>query len=208
MRWLIVYLLLVAVIWLFVANTNLRRAILAATTVLFAAFIVLFTVIEKPDAPETATAEQFKQARQKETVRYGAVTAADIAIDKTSLNNASRTIFDSAGREQTVPDLYNWEFETSLTNRSTQYTVDSISVRLSLYSCPQFYDVPQTEVDPGRLSANCTIIGRRSIDLDQLGLKPGQSTTDKRSITFPNQSEPRNPRYWLEVQSATASATD
>jgi hypothetical protein len=205
MRWLIIYLLLIAIIWLFIKNTQIRRGMLALATIFFAGFMLLFTLIEKDIGSEVATVEKFDQARQREAIQFTAIKPSDIAISGTSLKNPLRTVFDSAGREQTQPDLFKWQLETSLTNRSTDYTVGSITLQLNLYSCPQFYSVSQADIDPAKLSANCARIGSRSIGLSELLLKAGESLVDKRTVTFPNQPEPRNPRYWLEVQSATAA---
>ena len=94
--------------------------------------------------------------------------------------------------------------QTSLTNRSTQFTVASVTLRVTLYSCPVFYDVVQADIDPGKLTANCAVIGTRTVGFGPLDLKPAESYRGEQVVTFPNQPEPRNPRYWIQVQTVTA----
>ncbi len=205
MRWLIIYLLLIAVIWLFITNRTLRRGMLAVATVVFGVFMLAFTLTQRDVAPEVKTAEQFSEIRKRETLTYGALKPGDIAIGQTSLTNPGRSVFDSAGRERIEPYLYTWKLQASLTNRSTEFTVGSLTLRIILYSCPTFYDVTQADVDPGKLTANCTVIGTRSVGFDPLLLKPTDTYEVSQTVNFPNQPEPRNPRYWIEVQTVTAS---
>lgn len=204
MRWLVIYLLLIAVIWLFVTNRLWRRGLLAFATIVFGVFMLIFTLTQRDTDSEVKTADRFTEVRRQESVTFGAVKTTDIAIGQTSLTNPVRTVFDSAGRERSEPDLFRWQLQTSLTNRSTQFTVASVTLRVTLYSCPAFYDVVQADIDPGKLTANCTVIGTRTVGFDPLELKPSENYQGEQVVTFPNQPEPRNPRYWIQVQTVTA----
>jgi hypothetical protein len=204
MRWLVIYLLLIAVIWLFVTNTMWRRGLLALATVVFGVFMLIFTLTQQEFEADIQTADRFSEVRRQETLTFTAVKKTDIAIGQTNLTNPDRTVFDSAGRERVEPDLFSWRLQTMLTNRSAEFTVAGVTLRLTLFSCPVFYDVPQADVDPGKLNANCTVIGTRTVGFDPLDLKPGGSYQGDQVVTFPNQPEPRNPRYWIEVQTVTA----
>jgi hypothetical protein len=46
MRWLIIYLLAMAVIWLFIKGTSLRRGLMAAVTTLFVMLMIILTLSE------------------------------------------------------------------------------------------------------------------------------------------------------------------
>ena len=52
MRWLIVYLLLIAVIWLFITNRTWRRGLLVVATAGFGVFMLAFTLTQRDLAPE------------------------------------------------------------------------------------------------------------------------------------------------------------
>ena len=205
MRWLIVYLLLIAVIWLFVTNRVWRRSLLVVATVLFGVFMLVFTLTQRELEEDVKTAETFSQVQKLETLTHGTLKPGDIGIGRTSFTNPQHTVFDSAGRERTEPDLFTWLLATAFTNRSEQLTVGSLSLRATLYSCPVFYDVPQEDVDPGKLDANCTVIGRRTVGFNPLRIDPGDTVRAEQVVTFPNQPDPRNPRYWIEVQTVTAT---
>ncbi|WP_108880391.1 hypothetical protein [Anderseniella sp. Alg231-50] len=208
MRWLIIYLLLIAVIWLFVTNTVWRRGLLAFSTIVFGVFMLIFTLTQRDIEADIKTADRFSEVRKQESVTFGAVKSTDIAIGKTSLTNPSRTVFDSAGRERVEADLFKWQLRTLLTNRSTEFTVTSLTLQVTLYSCPVFYDVVQADIDPGKLNANCTVIGTRTVGFDPIQLKPAGNYQGEQIVTFPNQPEPRNPRYWIKVQTVTAKLGD
>ncbi len=208
MRWLIVYLLLIAVIWLFITNRVWRRSLLATATVLFGVFMLLFTLSQREIEDAATTADTFSQVRKLETLTHGTLRPSDIAIDRTSFANPDHTVFDSAGRERIEPDLFKWQLQTAFTNRSTQFTVGSLTLRVTLYSCPVFYQVAQPDVDPGKLDANCTVIGRRSVGFDPIRVKPAETYQGEQIVTFPNQPEPRNPRYWIEVQTVAAAPVE
>ncbi len=208
MRWLIVYLLLIAVIWLFITNRVWRRSLLATATVLFGVFMLLFTLSQRDVEDAATTADTYSQVRKLETLTHSTLRPGEIAIDGTSFTNPDHTVFDSAGRERTEPDLFKWQLQTTFTNRSTKFTLGSLTLRVTLYSCPVFYDVAQADVDPGKLDANCTVIGKRSVGFDPIRVKPAEIYQGEQIVTFPNQPEPRNPRYWIEVQTVTAAPVE
>ena len=147
MRWLIVYLLLIAVIWLFITNKAWRRSLLVIATVLFGVFMLLFTLSQRELEEDVRTAETFSDVRKLETLTHGTLKPGDVAIGRTSFTNPSRTVFDSAGRERSEPDLFKWQLQTLFINRSTEFTVGSLSLKVTLYSCPVFYDIAQEDVD-------------------------------------------------------------
>ncbi len=97
MRWLVIYLLLIAVIWLFVTNRMWRRSLLAFSTIVFGVFMLLFTLSQRDTNEEIKTADRFNEVRRQESVTFGAVKTTDIGIGETSLTNPVRTVFDSAG---------------------------------------------------------------------------------------------------------------
>ncbi|MEM7635566.1 MAG: hypothetical protein AAF299_13455 [Pseudomonadota bacterium] len=204
MRWLVIYLLLIAVIWLFVTNRMWRRGLLAFSTIVFGVFMLIFTLTQRDTEDAVKTADRFTEVRKQERVTFGAVKANDIGLSQTSLTNPSQTVFDTSGRERVVTDQFRWQLQTLLTNRSTEFTVASVTLQVKLYSCPVFYDVAQADIDPGQLNANCTVIGTRTVGFGPLDLKPAENFQGEQIVTFPNQPEPRNPRYWIEVQTVTA----
>lgn len=208
MRWLIIYLLLIAVIWLFITNRVWRRSLLVIATVVFGVFMLLFTLAQRDLEGDVKTADTFTEVRKRETLTHGTLKPSEIAIARTSFTNPDHTVFDSAGRELTEPDLFKWQLQVILTNRSTEFTVGSLTLRVTLYSCPVFYDVAQADVDPGKLGANCTVIGRRSVGFDPIRVKPAETYQGEQIVTFPNQPDPRNPRYWIEVQTVSATQVE
>jgi hypothetical protein len=206
MRWLIVYLVAVAATWLLVANDTWRRALLGVITVVFAVLMVMLALMPEDSEQQSDTARQFDEVRQQEAVRYGALKPSDIAIVSTGLANPVERTFDSAGKVLMRPDLYRWELKTVLENTSESVTAGDITLRLRLFSCPAFFDTPQVDVTPRILDANCSMIGSRSIGLNGVNLQPGKRLEETRTVRFADQPEPRNPRYWLSVQSVAAAA--
>ncbi len=140
MRWLVIYLLMIAVIWLFVTNRVWRRGLLAFATIVFGVFMLIFTLTQRDTEDDVKTVDRFSEVRRQESLTFGAVKKTDIAIGQTSLTNPSQTVFDSAGRERVVSDLFKWQLQTSFTNRSNEFTVASVTLQVTLYSCPVFYD--------------------------------------------------------------------
>ena len=206
MRWLIIYLLAVAVIWLFVRNTMWRRGLLAAVSAVFAVLMIVLTLTEKQsgdDAPPP-TAQRLDQVQQSEAVRYGALKTSDIAISASSLANTETTVTDPSGREITRPNPLQWRLVTSISNRSGTYTARDVGLRVLLYACPTFFSTPQAEVSASELRAACSRVGQRTVGLEKIALAPGETHNDERIITFPNQLEATNPRYWIEVQTVSA----
>jgi cell division protein FtsW (lipid II flippase) len=58
MRWLIIYLLAMAVIWLFIKGTSWRRGLMAAVTTVFAVLMIILTLSEDDSDNAEATANQ------------------------------------------------------------------------------------------------------------------------------------------------------
>jgi hypothetical protein len=206
MRWLIIYLLAMAVIWLFIKGTSLRRGLMAAVTTLFVMLMIILTLSENnsDNAGLLPTNEQFSQVQQRDALRQQALSASDVAIRSASLANIEVTQFDSAGRERTRPDPLRWTFKAELLNRSQQYKVSGVVLRVRLYSCPEFLSTPQDDMNPSTLSASCSQVGQRTVGLETIGLAPGAAQTIEQEITFPNQTEATNSRFWVDVQTVTA----
>jgi hypothetical protein len=57
---------------------------------------------------------------------------------------------------------------------------------------------------PSTLRASCSQVGLRTVGLETINLATGASTTVEQVITFPNQTEATNPRFWVDVQTVTA----
>jgi len=208
MRWLIVYLLAVAVIWLFVRNTTWRRGLLAVVSVGFAGLMIALTLSEQqagPDAP-LPTDRQLSEVRQSETIRYGAMKPSDIAISESALANTETIGTDPSGREVRRPNPLQWQLTTRISNRSDTYTARDVGLRVQLYSCPAFFSTPQAELTLEALRAACSRVGQRTVGLEKIALAPGESHSDERIVTFPNQLEASNPRYWIDVQTVSAES--
>ena len=206
MRWLIIYLLTVAVIWLFVKNTTWRRGLLAVVSAVFAVLMIVLTLTEQEasqDAP-LPTDRQLSEVRQFEAMRYGAMKPSDIAIGSSSLANTETIGTDPSGREMRRPNPFQWQLSTRITNRSETYTARDVGLRVQLYSCPPFFATPQLEVTLEALRAACSRVGQRTVGLEKIALAPGETHSDERIIDFPNQIEATNPRYWIEVQTVSA----
>lgn len=209
MRWLIIYLLIMAVLWLFMKGSTLRRALMAGVTAVFAVLMVVLVITEKQpgdDAPPP-TDQQLSDVRQFEAVRYGALVPSDIAINASSLTNTETVQSDPSGREVVRKNPFEWRLVTSITNRSEKYAARDVGLHVQLYSCPPFFSTPQAEVTLDGLRAACSRIGQRRVGFENIALQPGASHDDERIITFPNQTEASNPRYWIEVQTVSAAAT-
>jgi hypothetical protein len=206
MRWLIIYLLAVAVIWLFVRNTVWRRGLLAMVTAGFAVLMIALALTEQQQgavAP-TQTDRQLSEVRQSEALRYGALKPSDIAISSSNLTSTEVVGTDPSGRELRRPDPFRWQLTTRISNRSETYTARDVGLRVQLYSCPPFFATPQAEVTLEALRAACSRVGQRTVGLEKISLAPGESHDDERIINFPNQLVASNPRYWIEVQTVTA----
>lgn len=210
MRWLIVYLLAMAIIWLFMKDSTLRRGLMAAITAAFAVLMVVLVLTETPpdESAPPRTDERLSEVRQSEAVLYGALKPSDIAINTSSLANTETVRFDHSGREIRQPNPLQWRLQTSITNRSADYTARDVRLNVLLYSCPPFFDTPQSGVTDGDLRSACSRIGQRTVGLDGIALKPGAAHEDERVISFPNQLEASNPRYWIEVQSVNAERSN
>lgn len=206
MRWLIIYLLAVAVIWLFVRNTTWRRGLLAAVSAVFAVLMVALTLSEKQpgEGAPAPTAQRLDQVRQSEAVRYGAMKPSDIAINSSTLTNTETTVTDTSGREISRPNPLQWRLVTSIANRSSTYTARDVGLRIMLYACPSFFSTPQSDVSANELRGACSRVGQRTVGLEKIALAPGETHNDERIIDFPNQLEATNPRYWIEVQTVSA----
>ncbi|MEE4237698.1 MAG: hypothetical protein V2I51_13345 [Anderseniella sp.] len=206
MRWLIIYLLAVAVIWLFVRNTTWRRGLLATVSAIFAVLMIALTLSEKQagqDAPPP-TAQRLDQVRQSEAMRHGALKPSDIAINSSSLSNTETTVTDTSGRDITRSNPLQWRLVTSISNRSTTYTARDVGLRVMLYACPTFFSTPQADITANDLRSACSRVGQRTVGLEKIALAPGETHNDERIITFPNQLEATNSRYWIEVQTVSA----
>ena len=206
MRWLVIYLLILALIWLFITDKTWRRGLLATVTVAFGVFMLALSLTEDPNQANTdaGTSQELNQTRQREAIQYGALTAKDIAIGATSITNPNRTVFDSQGRELIQPELDKWQLQTTLTNRSDKYAARAVVMQFQVYSCPVFYKTPQSEITLESLAANCTSIASKSFQHGNQSIEPGKSVNVETVIVFSDRPEPRNPRYWLSVQSVSA----
>lgn len=206
MRWLIIYLLAMAVIWLFIKNTGWRRGLMAAVTTVFAVSMIILTLSEDDsgNAKLPPTNEQFSQVQKRDEIRYQALSASDVAIRSASLANVQVTRFDSAGREFAQPDPLRWTFKADLLNRSQDYEVSGVILRVRLYSCPAFLTTPQADMTPSTFRASCSQVGQRTVGLETINIATGASKAVEQIITFPNQTEATNPRFWVDVQTVTA----
>ena len=206
MRWLIVYLLAVAVIWLFVKNTIWRRGLLAVVTAVFAVLMIALVLTEnKPqEGSPPRTDEKLSEVRQSEAMRYGAMKPSDIAISASDLANTETVETGPSGREVRRPNPFQWQLTTRISNRSDTYTARDVGLRVQLYSCPAFFSTPQAELTLEGLRTACSRVGLRTVGLEKIALAPGESHSDERVITFPNQLEASNPRYWIDVQTVSA----
>jgi hypothetical protein len=194
------------VIWLFVRNTTWRRGLLATVSAIFAVLMIALTLSEKQageDAPPP-TAQRLDQVRQSEAMRHGALKPSDIAINSSSLSNTETTVTDTSGRDITRSNPLQWRLVTSISNRSTTYTARDVGLRVMLYACPTFFSTPQADITANDLRSACSRVGQRTVGLEKIALAPGETHNDERIITFPNQLEATNSRYWIEVQTVSA----
>ena len=60
------------------------------------------------------------------------------------------------------------------------------------------------EQELAELTVKCNKIGDRRIGLYDTGLLPGARQAFSESLTFDNQPQPGNWRYWIDTVSATA----
>ena len=73
--------------------------------------------------------------------------------------------------------------------------------RLRLFSCPEFII---GDLDLSTLEVRCNTIGDRRVALYNLAVEPGGSSSFAETVTFDNQPNPGNWRYWVETISVTA----
>jgi hypothetical protein len=207
MRWLIVYLLAMAVIWLFIKHTGWRRGLMAAVTVTFIVFMTILALQEEKqvDQAPAPTARQLEQVREDETVSYAAMQASDIALRGSSLNMTTTVRFDSAGREQVITNPDEWQLAVEVANRSDRYTARDMTLLVRLFSCPPFFATEQADATLEVLRVSCVQTSQRTVGLTDINLAPGGAGAVERVLRFSNQNETRNPRYWIEVQRVTAA---
>ncbi len=207
MRWLIVYLLAMAVIWLFIKHTSWRRGLMAVVTVMFLVLMTVLTLQEQQQAEPatTPTARQLEQVREDETLSYVAMQASDIALRSSSLTMTTTVRFDSAGREQVISIPDQWQLAVEIANLSPQHTARDINLLVRLFSCPTVYTTAQADATLETLRVSCTQSAQRTVGLTDFNLAPGSARSVEQPLSFNNRNETRNPRYWIEVQRVTAA---
>jgi hypothetical protein len=82
--------------------------------------------------------------------------------------------------------------------------VKDVTLNVRLFSCPSYYTTPFEQVKIEDLSLICSRIGERSVGLYDLGLAPQARKPFSQPLTFPNQGNAINWRFWVDVRRVVA----
>jgi hypothetical protein len=196
-------------IWLFAESRTTRIvgfSIVGVITVLIAIYLVWRetsgstqghvpqATVPQPPAPK---AEIFEQS-------LTALKPSDVGLLEVKLESGVETYFGIDGKQYERPDLKSWTLSGEVKNLSNQYAVKDVTFNVRLYSCPSYYTAPFNEVKFEELSSICSKIGERSVGLYDLKLAPGSTKQFSQALTFANQGNARNWRFWVDVTRVVA----
>ena len=211
-RWAFLFLVAGFLVWMF-ADSRATRTIGFGTLGAIAAITLIFFYFL--DSPERREANQPGQdqaiqrvedvTRKLETQRFS-LKPGDVALVGTELKNANKVTYNNAGERVETPDLFSWVVSGEARNLSEEHGIQDIYLRIRLFDCPQFYTTVQAESKPDELSRTCSRIGERSLGLYAVGIAPGDSKSFEDTLSFNDQTEPRNWRYSIAVDRVNALA--
>jgi hypothetical protein len=198
-------LLVAAVLIGLFAESNLTRVIgislVAAIAVLVGGYLYW---------RDTATSEP-RQARQtvpaQTRVQEQTLTElspSDVALAGINLESGVETYSGIDGKQYQRPNLESWTLSGEVRNISRDHRVKEVALKVQLYSCPSYFTTPVPAVKFEDLSLICSRIGERSVGLYDLDLPPQAQKKFSEPVTFPNQGEAINWRFWAAVARVVA----
>ncbi len=206
MGFLFVFALLFLLVFLFMENTRTRLVALGVLTFFAIVGTVYFVYLDvgedgpEPPAADARLEDTRELARRTALVRQ-AIRPEDIAFAERSFAPSTQQVLNSRGQPEERPDLFSWVFSGTLQNRNSEYTVRDAVFRLRLFACPEFVS---GDLALEELKVRCNTIGDRRLALYNLGIAPGGTAAFHEPVTFDNQPDPGNWRYWVETVSVSA----
>lgn len=205
MGWAFLFVIAVMLVWLFVESRRTRLAALGLIGFVALVTLYFFLVLDAPERREGskqvrgADVSDTAQLRAKIERARTALTADKIAMGSARLEPGKSTTWGSDGKAHERLDLFSWTFNAEIKNLSDEFAVRDLYIRVRLFSCPSFFQTPAEEVVVDQLERRCALIGDRNVGFYDLRIDPGSSRPISDTITFDNQPEPRNWRYWADV---------
>jgi hypothetical protein len=153
--------------------------------------------------PDRARQTEPAQTRvQRETLTE--LAPSDIALSGIDFRSGIETYSGIDGKQYQRPNLRTWTLSGEVRNASRDHRVKDVALRVQLYSCPSYFTTPIAAVKYEDLSLICSRIGERSVGLYDLDLPPLGTKKFSEPLTFPNQGEAINWRFWVEVARVVA----
>jgi hypothetical protein len=159
---------------------------------------------------ETATSvsQQSRQAVPAQTRVQGQtlteLSPSDIALSGINLESGVETYWGIDGKQYQRPNLETWTLSGEVRNISRDHRVKEVALTVQLYSCPSYFTTPVSAVKFEDLSLVCSRIGERSVGLYDLDLPPQGAKKFSEAVTFANQGEAINWRFWVAVARVVA----
>lgn len=196
-------------IWLFAESKASRIAgfsIVGVIAVIVAGYLVWRENESSRREHSPAPAEQRQPAPPPDAIEQSltALRPSDVALSGLKLESGTETYFGIDGKRYERPDLRSWTLSGEVRNLSTTHGVRDVTLNIRLFSCPSYYTTPFEQVRIEELSLICSKIGERSLGLYDLGLKPQENAPFSQPLTFANQGNAINWRYWIEVTRVVA----
>jgi hypothetical protein len=198
-------LLVAAVLIGLFAESNLTRVIgislVAAIAVLVGGY--LYWRDTATSVPRQARQTVPAQTRvQEQTLTE--LSPSDVALAGINLESGVETYSGIDGKQYQRPNLESWTLSGEVRNISRDHRVKEVALKVQLYSCPSYFTTPVPAVKFEDLSLICSRIGERSVGLYDLDLPPQGQKKFSEPVTFPNQGEAINWRFWVAVARVVA----
>ena len=206
MGWLFIFAVVFLMVFLVLDSTRTRMVaagVFAVIAAVIAFFVWRLEVVEQREVPPAADdrLQDTRALERKTALARDAIKVQEVAVADQQFGPHEQEYRDASGTLKKRVDLFSWRFSGNLGNQNSDYTLRDAVFRIRLFSCPDFITGDQ-ELDT--LAVKCNTIGDRRVALYELNLPPGQSKAFDETVTFDNQPQPGNWRYWAETISATA----
>jgi hypothetical protein len=143
-------------------------------------------------------------ATQAQSERLTELPPSEIGLTGIKLESEVETYSGIDGKQYQRPNLQSWILSGEVKNLSPDHRVKDVALRVRLYSCPPYFTTPMEAVKYEDLSLICSRIGERSVGLYDLDLPAQGMKNFTQPVTFPNQGEAINWRFWVEVARVVA----
>ena len=156
----------------------------------------------------TSVSRQARQTLPAQTRVQGQtlseLSPSDIALSGINFQSEVETYWGIDGKQYQRPNLDSWTLSGEVRNLSRDHRVKEVALRVQLYSCPSYFTTPVSAVKFEDLSLICSRIGERSVGLYDLDLPLQGGKNFSEPVTFPNQGEAINWRFWVAVARVVA----